>query len=153
MERPVLDPICFDGTSIEASVHWLEKPRSGMMREYVFSHMFSIRVATGTPFAATLEEYQSTYKKFAIFLNWLRDKGEERLQQILCVPEMEPPGIALPELEDVDPSGSEDDGEEGPASSAVQQESSASQPMRVMSLQSFDGTWADAAAVGEAIYP
>ena len=124
-----------------------EKPRSSMMREYVFSHMFSLHVATGTPFAATLEEYQSTYKKFANFLDWLRDKG---LQQILCVPEMEPPGIALPELEDVDPSGSEDDGEEGPASSAVQQESSANQPMRVMSLQSFDGTCADAAAVGEA---
>lgn len=114
-----------------------------MMRGY---DMFSLRVATGTPFAATLEEYQSSYKKFANFFDWLRDKREDRLKQILRVPEIEPPGISLPEPEYDESSESEDDGEAGAGSSTAQQESSASQPMRNMSLQSFDSASADAAA-------
>ena len=90
--RASIGSLCFDGNSIEASVHWLEESNSGVTRKY---NMFSLRVETGHVFAVNLAGFQATYKKFANFLDWLFDVRDKRLQQIMALPESEFSALAL----------------------------------------------------------
>lgn len=84
--RASIGSLCFDGNTLEASVHWLDKSNSSVTRKY---DMFSLRVGTGHVFAVNLAEFQATYKKFANFLDWLFHVRDQRLQQILTLPESE----------------------------------------------------------------
>ncbi|KAI9833876.1 MAG: hypothetical protein M1826_006399 [Phylliscum demangeonii] len=121
--------ICFDGNSIEASVHWLDQSITSVKRPY---DLFSLRVATGHPFAVNLAEYQATYQKFANFLDWLSHQRDGRLRRIMLQPEAEPAAIALPDLGEHENSmdGSDDDGDgEGDADTAM---TSALQPVQPM---------------------
>lgn len=117
--------ICFDGNTIEASVHWLDKSISSGTREY---DVFSMRVAIGQPFAVTLSEYQATYQKFANFLDWMLDARTARLKRVLQQPEVEPQAIAKPEPM-VEASDSEDE-DEGGDLPAAQSASNGQQPMQ-----------------------
>lgn len=99
--------ICFDGNAMEASVHWLGPSVTSGQRKY---DVFSMRVATGHPFAIDLPEFQDCYRKFANFLDWLQEVREERLKAILALPVIEPKEIALVEPPD---EPSEDEDEEG----------------------------------------
>ncbi|KAI9812668.1 MAG: hypothetical protein M1826_002790 [Phylliscum demangeonii] len=111
--------ICFDGSSIEASVHWLDESITSVKRPY---DLFSLRVATGHPFAVNLAEYRATYKKFANFLDWLSHQRDGRLRRIMQQPEAEPAAIALLDLSEYENStdGSDDDGDgEGDADTAM----------------------------------
>ncbi len=125
--------ICFDGSAMEASVHWLDHSITSNERKY---DVFSLRVATGHPFATTLSEYQATYQRFANFFDWLLDVRSARLTQILTQPESEPTAITRPEPV-YESSDSEDDGEESDDDNdiAAGQPSTTSQPMGHMSLQ------------------
>ena len=136
--------ICFDGNAIEASVHWLDHSITSNERKY---DVFSLRVATGHPFATTLSEYQATYKRFANLFDWLLDARSARLKQILAQTESEPRAIARPEP-DYESSKSEDGGEEsdGDGESPAEQSSTASQPIGHMSLQSSARPTDDAGA-------
>ncbi|KAI9884032.1 MAG: hypothetical protein M1823_004196 [Watsoniomyces obsoletus] len=79
--------IAFDGSSIEASIHWLDKSITSSKRPY---DVFSLRVATGHPFAVNLTEFQDCYRKFANFLDWLLAVRVKRLAQIRALPDHEP---------------------------------------------------------------
>lgn len=138
MGKAFVGSICFDGNSIEASVHWLGKSQTSNTRKY---DIFSLRVATGNPFAADLEEYQATYKKIANFMDWMVSVRNDRLKEIMKLLTNEPKEIALPEP-DFDPSDSvydSDDDEGGGAPSQDEPSTSNSQPMQDLSLGSFDG--------------
>ncbi len=71
--------ICSDGSSIEASIHWIDHSRTSNNRPY---DVFCYRVATGCPHAATLLEFQETYRKFANFLDWMKEVRLARLKEV-----------------------------------------------------------------------
>ncbi|KAL9043943.1 MAG: hypothetical protein Q9214_002888, partial [Letrouitia sp. 1 TL-2023] len=91
--RASIGSLCFDGNTLEASVHWLDESNSSVTRKY---DMFSLRVGTGHVFAVNLAEFQATYKKFANFLDWLFHVRDKRLQQIMTLPESEFSTLAKP---------------------------------------------------------
>ncbi|KAI4160068.1 MAG: hypothetical protein LQ342_006019 [Letrouitia transgressa] len=91
--RASIGSLCFDGNTLEASVHWLDESNSSVTRKY---DMFSLRVGTGHVFAVDLAEFQATYKKFANFLDWLFHVRDKRLQQIMTLPESEFSTLAKP---------------------------------------------------------
>ena len=99
--------ICFDGNSIEASVHWLDRSLSSQERQY---DVFSMRVATGHPFAATLAGYRSSHHEFANFLDWMSSTRDLRWTQITECPTKEPAAMTFEEREGCLPTKS--DGEE-----------------------------------------
>lgn len=101
--------IAFDGNCIEASVHWLGKSMAPARRRF---EVLSMRVATGNPFAADLEEYQQTWKKFANFLDWLAAVRTKRLDRIKALPSSEPMGYPLPDRSFMQSSDADDDDEE-----------------------------------------
>lgn len=101
--------ISFDGTAMEASVHWLDNSVTDVDRQY---DVFSFRVATGHPFAVDLAEFQDCYRKFANFIDWLLAVRVERLKKIWAMPERESPEIALPEPEHQESDSEDDEAEE-----------------------------------------
>ncbi len=136
--------IAFDGSSMEASVHWLDKPATGRQRPY---DVFSLRVATGHPFAVDLAEFQDCYRKFANFLDWLLAVRVARLKQIQKLPDYEPNNAELRANEDHGDEAEVIEGErEGsrpemePTSQEDEQGSTShTQSIQNLLLQSFDG--------------
>ena len=146
MGKAFVGSLCFDGNTLEASVHWLDNSITSDERKY---DMFSVRVATGHPFAIDLAEFQATYKKFANFLDWLLEVRNERLQRIMSMPRLEPRAITRPqpEFEASDDEEDEDggngdenvDANRGGGKAGMHPTTSNRQPLQQVSIQSFDG--------------
>lgn len=91
--RASVGSLCFDGNTLEASVHWLDESSTSTERKY---DMFSLRIGTGYAFAVDLAEFRATYKKFANFLDWLFEIRDERLRHIMNLPDSDPSTVAKP---------------------------------------------------------
>ncbi|KAI9818014.1 MAG: hypothetical protein M1826_001447 [Phylliscum demangeonii] len=76
--------ICFDGNTIEASVHWLE-PATSAEEDREFD-VYSYRLAAGPAFAVSLEQFQATQKIFRNLMAWLTRRREECLERIKRIP-------------------------------------------------------------------